>query len=55
MGAMRMNAENVLKDIIRRKKDQLRSFEILLNIIPWKHLSIEDEEKLWNYFSFRQN
>lgn len=48
--ASRMNAENVLKDKIRRKESELNALQILQRVIPWDDICEEDEAKLWSYF-----
>ena len=52
--AHRQNARNVLKDIIRRKENELFAFQALDKCIPWGELSKEDEGELWGYF-IKQN
>jgi len=52
--ASRQNAKNVLKDIIRRKENELFALQTLDKCIPWEELSKEDEGKLWGYF-IKQN
>ena len=47
----RMNARNVLKDLIRRKENRLNALRVVERCIDWDTLSHEDEKKLWDFFT----
>lgn len=50
----RMSAKSVLLDKILRLEKEIAALELLRDVIPWKLLTSDDEERLWGYFSMRR-
>ena len=46
----RMSAKNLLEDKIIRLEREIAALQVLVDAIPWKILTSDDEERLWNYF-----
>ena len=47
----RQGAEEVLNNMLARKKAEMEVLELLKKIIPWDKLTPEDEEKLWHFLA----
>lgn len=46
-----LSPKEILETIIHRKKLEIESLDILMEVIPWDSLDSIDEEKLRLYFS----
>jgi len=54
MGPMGTQARTTTKNVIEKKiidlGREIAALQVLIDSIPWKILTAEDEERLWNYF-----
>lgn len=51
--ASRMSAKSVLEHQIATLEDKLEAQKILLRVIPWDDLTLDDESKLWTLFTLK--
>uniref|UniRef100_A0A6H1ZSF2 Uncharacterized protein n=1 Tax=viral metagenome TaxID=1070528 RepID=A0A6H1ZSF2_9ZZZZ len=48
--ACRMSAKAVIEKKIIDLEREIAALQVLIDSIPWKILTAEDEERSWNYF-----